>query len=131
MFEMQNPPDRHSYRLFLLLSLVVLSSLAYLSSRFSSQAPLAQTSESAPARQAGGQPSNTASTRHATPDSALPASSQVNRASAKQVYGRLPLSFVANRGQTDSQVQFLARGSGYNLFLKSAEAVLTLHKHES
>ena len=32
-------------------------------------------------------------------------------------YGKLPLSFEANRGQTDAQVKFIARGSGYSLFL--------------
>ncbi|HKY42980.1 MAG TPA: SBBP repeat-containing protein [Pyrinomonadaceae bacterium] len=43
-------------------------------------------------------------------------------------YGRLPLSFEANRGQTESQVKFLSRGSGYSLFLTSTEAVLALRK---
>ena len=39
-------------------------------------------------------------------------------------YGKLPLSFEANQGQTDSQVKFLSRGRGYTLFLTSDEAVL-------
>jgi len=39
-------------------------------------------------------------------------------------YGKLPLSFEANHGQTAPQVQFLARGRGYSLFLTSQEAVL-------
>jgi hypothetical protein len=43
-------------------------------------------------------------------------------------YGRLPLSFEANHGQTDAQVQFLSRGRGYSLFLTPAEAVLVLRK---
>ena len=43
-------------------------------------------------------------------------------------YGKLPLSFEANQGQTDEQVKFLSRGSGYNLFLAPTEAVLTLIK---
>jgi hypothetical protein len=30
-------------------------------------------------------------------------------------YGRLPLSFEANHGQTDARVKFLSRGSGYTL----------------
>src|SRR5262245_9638417 len=38
-------------------------------------------------------------------------------------YGHLPLSFEANQGQTDDQVQFLARGQGYTLFLTAREAV--------
>src|SRR5438045_2863516 len=41
-----------------------------------------------------------------------------------EVYGKLPLSFEANQGQTDSHVKFLTRGAGYGLFLTSAEAVL-------
>src|SRR2546429_6526646 len=41
-------------------------------------------------------------------------------------YGKLPLSFEANHGQTDSQVQFLCRGSGYTLFLTKTEAVFQL-----
>jgi hypothetical protein len=45
-----------------------------------------------------------------------------------EAYGKLPLNFEANRGQTDSQVKFLARGSGYNLFLSPQEAVLTLNR---
>lgn len=41
-------------------------------------------------------------------------------------YGKVPLSFEANRGQTDPSVEFLARGDGYGLFLTPTEAVLTL-----
>lgn len=45
---------------------------------------------------------------------------------AFQAYGRLPLSFEANKGQADSRVSFLARGQGYGLFLTPTEAVLSL-----
>jgi hypothetical protein len=41
-------------------------------------------------------------------------------------YGKLPLSFEANQGQTDARVKFLARGPGYALFLTADEAVLSL-----
>ncbi|AXC10960.1 Cell surface protein [Acidisarcina polymorpha] len=41
-------------------------------------------------------------------------------------YGKLPLSFEANHGQTDPQVRFLARGAGYSLFLTNSSAVLAL-----
>src|SRR5690348_2408331 len=43
-------------------------------------------------------------------------------------YGCLPLYFEANRGQTDPQVRFFSRGSGYSLFITPREAVLTLNK---
>ncbi len=48
-----------------------------------------------------------------------PASATVSESLKKKVlqtYGRLPLSFEANHGQTDASVDFLARGAGYNLF---------------
>jgi len=43
-------------------------------------------------------------------------------------YGKLPLSFEANQGQTDPRVKFLSRGRGYGLFLTGDEAVLVLRK---
>ena len=43
-----------------------------------------------------------------------------------QDYGQLPLSFEANRGQTDPQVKFLARGGPHSLFLTPTEAVFVL-----
>ena len=45
-------------------------------------------------------------------------------------YGKLPLSFEANQGQTNSEVKFLSRGRGYTLFLTGNEAVLALNKAE-
>ena len=49
------------------------------------------------------------------------------RAHVNEVYGQLPLSFEANQGQADDQVDFIARGAGYRLFLTSAaSATLTL-----
>ncbi|HEV2842940.1 MAG TPA: SBBP repeat-containing protein [Chthoniobacterales bacterium] len=44
-----------------------------------------------------------------------------------KTYGPLPVAFEANRGQSDAQVRFISRGSGYCLFLTSNEAVLALH----
>jgi Cep192 domain 4/Beta-propeller repeat len=41
-------------------------------------------------------------------------------------YGKLPLSFEQNSGQTDPRVRFLAHGSGYTLFLTDQEATLRL-----
>lgn len=43
-------------------------------------------------------------------------------------YGKLPLSFEANQGQTGGAVRFLARGGGYTIFLTDDEAVLTLRR---
>lgn len=43
-----------------------------------------------------------------------------------RVHSKLGLYFEPNSGQTDSQVKFLSRGSGYTLFLTSTAAVLSL-----
>ncbi len=50
------------------------------------------------------------------------------QARVSKTFGRLPLSFEVNRGQTDPQAKFLARGRGYTLFLTANEAVLSLHE---
>lgn len=41
-------------------------------------------------------------------------------------YGKLPLTFEANQGQTDPRVKFLAHGHGYSVFLTSGQMVLAL-----
>jgi hypothetical protein len=41
-------------------------------------------------------------------------------------YGRLPLLFEANRGQSDSRVKFISRGPGYRAYLTSDAIVLSL-----
>ena len=64
------------------------------------------------------------------PKAAKSTAKRVARPRASEDYGRLPLSFEVNQGQTDAQVRFLARGQGYTLFLTSQEAVLSLHKSE-
>src|SRR5437660_872176 len=62
---------------------------------------------------------------------ATPTSPELPQTTKPQVlaaYGKLPLSFEANKGQTDPQVKFLARGRGYTLFLSPDEAVFVLRK---
>src|SRR5581483_5589821 len=61
-------------------------------------------------------------------ESTLYVAAQTNAARARlaQAYGRLPLSFEANRGQTDNRVKFLSRGFKYTLFLAADEAMLAL-----
>jgi len=38
----------------------------------------------------------------------------------------LPLAFVANQGQTDPQVKYIARGNGYSVFLTANDAVFAV-----
>jgi hypothetical protein len=54
--------------------------------------------------------------------------SQAAKARLVNAYGKLPLSFEVNQGQTDRRVKFLSRGHGYTLFLTPTEAVLALSK---
>src|SRR5438445_3810956 len=68
------------------------------------------------------------------PAPATRTSTEIPQATKPQVlaaYGKLPLSFEANQGQTDPRVKFLSRGSGYLLFLTPTEAVLTLTKTDA
>jgi hypothetical protein len=41
-------------------------------------------------------------------------------------YGKLPLSFEENRGQTDARVRFLSHGSDYSILLTPSEVMLNL-----
>lgn len=61
-------------------------------------------------------------------DLALPDTPKVRVDQIYQNYGKLPMRFEANQGQTGANVKFLSRGIGYGLFLTSREAVLTLRK---
>ena len=54
-----------------------------------------------------------------------------SRTRISEAYGKLPLSFEVNQGQTDEQVRFLARGHGYTLFLTATETVLSLRTEGS
>jgi hypothetical protein len=56
---------------------------------------------------------------------ALPAAAATD-ARMSESYGKLPLQFEANRGQTHKDVSFLSRGQGYSLYLTASEAVLVL-----
>jgi hypothetical protein len=50
------------------------------------------------------------------------------KAKVTERFGRLPLAFEANQGQSDDRVKFLSRGRGYSLLLTPAEAVLLLEQ---
>ena len=60
----------------------------------------------------------------------LPAAAATD-ARVSESYGKLPLHFEANRGQTDKDVRFLSRGLGYSLYLTAGEAVLVLAKPDA
>ncbi len=41
-------------------------------------------------------------------------------------YGKLPIAFEANEGQTDQRVKYFARGQGYTLFVTPQESVISM-----
>jgi hypothetical protein len=55
-----------------------------------------------------------------------PTSDRNASARLREKYGKLPLSFEPNQGQTDGHVKFLSRGKGYTMFLTSEGAVMEL-----
>lgn len=50
--------------------------------------------------------------------------------SSGEAYGKLPMSFEKNAGQSSGEVDFIARGAGYTVFLTPGEAVLALKKRQ-
>jgi hypothetical protein len=65
-------------------------------------------------------------------DRALKKSEPAAMAAARiaETYGKLPLMFQANAGQTDERVKFIAQGPGYSLFLTSTESVFVMSRRE-
>src|SRR5262249_48700225 len=72
-----------------------------------------------PRASAGADVSRGAEGAQATPDPAA-------RARALETYGKLPLSFEKNEGQTDGRVRYFTRGRGYGFFLTPTEVVFSL-----
>jgi hypothetical protein len=55
-----------------------------------------------------------------------PALNASQKACLLHAFGKFPMRFETNRGQTDGRVDFISRGKGYTLFLADGEAVLSL-----
>src|ERR671913_1467890 len=54
-----------------------------------------------------------------------PAAPQMSEKEALDAYGKLPLSFVPNEGQTDEAVRYYAQGAGYGFFFTKGGAALS------
>ena len=54
-----------------------------------------------------------------------PAIGSALRSEVREFQSAMPLSFEANRGQTDPRVKFVARAQGYDLFLTAGGAILS------
>ncbi len=72
--------------------------------------------------------------RHGSAASAASSQSapaHADRGRIQASFSALPLAFEPNQGQTDSQVQYFARGSGYTLFLTANDTVFSLRSHSA
>ena len=66
--------------------------------------------------------SSAASTQH---DQSRAAAPQMSEKEALDAYGKLPLSFIPNEGQTDEAVRYYAQGAGYGFFFTKEGARLS------
>ncbi|HZQ68697.1 MAG TPA: SBBP repeat-containing protein [Terriglobales bacterium] len=71
---------------------------------------------------------NDSRTPIATHPSTPPRDVMENRRRVLTEYGKLPLAFEPNLGQTDPEVKYMARGNGYVLFLTARDAVVSFSK---
>ncbi|MGH7812463.1 MAG: hypothetical protein ACREQI_00470, partial [Candidatus Binataceae bacterium] len=74
---------------------------------------------------------STASVRSPRKHAATLPPSSAGKLEVAELFGKLPMTFEANRGQTDKRVKFLARGDGYTLFLANDGATLALRSSAS
>ncbi len=74
-----------------------------------------------------GKHDKTAIAQHAATRPQALATSPQNPARILASMASQPLAFEANQGQTDPQVQYMARGNGYTVFLTANDAVFALH----
>lgn len=62
---------------------------------------------------------------------AAPDAVRMEPAAPLQIYGKMPLAFEVNEGQSDPEVDYLARGRGYSMFLTATEVALSLVESRS
>src|ERR671911_1997962 len=60
-----------------------------------------------------------------THDQSRAAAPQMSEKEALDAYGKLPLSFVPNEGQTDKAVRYYAQGAGYGFYFTQKGATLS------
>ena len=60
---------------------------------------------------------------------AITPGTSVDEKALAETYGKLPMSFEPNLGQTNDSVRYLARGQGYSLFLSQSQATLSLQHY--
>ena len=78
---------------------------------------LATLAASASTNSGAGHAASTSTPTHSKLSAADRSTKSAARKRIQDEYGRLPMAFEANAGQTDERVDFLSRGKGYTLFL--------------
>lgn len=53
----------------------------------------------------------------------------MNSQNQQASYGQIPLSFIANTGQTDPNVKFHVKGAGHSIFLLQTKSPSSLSGH--
>src|SRR5881394_306255 len=53
---------------------------------------------------------------------------QAIQSQASETYGRLPLRFESNQGQTDERARFISRGNNFNVFLTPSAAIVAFYR---
>jgi hypothetical protein len=69
--------------------------------------------------------STNSQSRAAAPVSEPGSAPQRSEKEALEAYGKLPLAFVPNEGQTDETVRYYAQGAGYGFYFTSEGAILS------
>ena len=64
----------------------------------------------------------------ASPEQATRSPRSAKKQQALDAYGKIPLAFTANAGQSDMRVRYSAQGAGFSLFLTRKEAMLALQR---
>jgi len=80
------------------------------------------------ARSAASRATSAPAAKPAAKDGSRAAETRPAQAPPVAAFGRLPLSFEVNQGQTAAEVNFLARGAGYTLFLTPTREVVALKR---
>ena len=64
----------------------------------------------------------------ASPEQATRSPRSAKKQQALDAYGKIPLAFTANAGQTDVRVRYSAQGAGFSVFLTRGEAMFALQR---
>jgi hypothetical protein len=104
-------------RRLVVMAVALVALVAFAALMAASQAPNAKYSSAASTDSKSG--------TAAAPVSEPEAAPQMSEKDARDAYGKLPLSFIPNEGQTDKAVRYYAQGAGYGFFFTHKGATLS------